>query len=51
MIKVRNNPRVDRAERILRERLVNFDSADIGHASEMDIRVSEMIIHEMMPPA
>jgi hypothetical protein len=51
MIKVRNNPRVDKAEEIFKDRLVDFASADIVHASEMDIRVSDMIIHEIMPQA
>ena len=27
----------------------NFDSADIAHAGEMDVRVSDMVIHEVMP--
>ena len=49
MIKVRNNPRVDKTEQIFKKRLGNFDSADIGHAKEMDVRVSDMVIHEIMP--
>ncbi len=49
MIKVRRNARVDKAEALLRARLTNFDSADIASAGEMDIRVSDMIIHEIMP--
>ena len=51
MIKVRKNPRVDKTEEVLKGKLVNFDSADIGHAGEMDIRVSNMIIHEILPQA
>jgi hypothetical protein len=51
MIKVRNNPRVDKTEEVLKGKLVNFDSADIVNASEMDIRVSNMIIHEILPQA
>ena len=49
MIKVRNNPRVDKMESIFKSQLGNFDSADIAHASEMDVRVSDMVIHEVMP--
>jgi len=51
MIKVRNNPRVDMAEDIFKKKMGNFDSVDIAHAREMDIRVSDMIIHEIMPQA
>lgn len=49
MIKVRANPRVDICENIFKNKLGNFDSADIAHASEMNIRVSDMVIHEVMP--
>ena len=49
MIKVRNNPRVDKMEEIFKGKLGNFDSADIGHAGEMDVRVSDMVIHEVLP--
>ena len=27
----------------------NFDSADITHAKEMDVRISDMIIMEVLP--
>lgn len=30
---------------------MNFDSASIVNAKEMDVRVSDMIIHEMLPQA
>jgi hypothetical protein len=51
MVKVRNNPRVDMAEAVFRGRMGNFDSVDIAGAHEMNIRVSDMIIHEIMPQA
>jgi hypothetical protein len=51
LIKVRNNNKVDEMERILKEKVVDFDSAQISSAHEMDIRISDMIIHEIMPQA
>ena len=49
MIKARANPKVDICEKLFKSKLGNFDSADIAHAGEMDIRVSDMVIHEVMP--
>jgi hypothetical protein len=48
MIKVRPNAKVDVAEQVFKKQLGNFDSADIGHAREMDVRVSDMVIMEVM---
>lgn len=36
-------------EKILKDKVVDFDSAQISAAQEMDIRISDMIIHEIMP--
>ena len=49
MIKARTNPRVDLTEELFKKKIVDFDSADIGTAQEMNIRVSDMIIHEILP--
>lgn len=49
LIKVRNNPRVDQMEKIFMEKMANFDSTDIQHAKEMNVKVSDMIIHEVLP--
>ena len=49
LIKVRNNERVDRMEEIFKKSISDFDSAQISAAHEMDIRISDMIIHEIMP--
>ena len=38
-------------EKIFKQKLVDFDSAQISSAREMDIRVSNMIIHEILPQA
>lgn len=38
-------------EKILKGKVVDFDSAQISTAHEMDIRISDMIIHEMLPQA
>lgn len=51
LIKVRNNNKVDEMEKILKEKVVDFDSAQISAAQEMDIRISDMIIHEILPQA
>lgn len=51
LIKVRVNPKVDEMERIMKEKVVDFDSAQISGAHEMDIRISDMIIHEILPQA
>ena len=40
---------MDKMEEIFKGKLGNFDSADIGHAGEMDVRVSDMVIHEVLP--
>jgi len=42
---------VDEMEKIFKKGIVDFDSAQIINAKEMDIRVSDMIIHEMLPQA
>jgi hypothetical protein len=49
MIKVRSNPRVDEAERLFKGKMGNFDSTDISHAREMDIRVADMVMMEVLP--
>ena len=51
LIKVRNNNKVDEMEKIFKKGIVDFDSAQIVNAKEMDIRVSDMIIHEILPQA
>ncbi len=51
MIKARRNSRVDITEDLFRKKIVDFDSADIATAQEMNIRVSDMIIHEILPQA
>jgi len=38
-------------ERIFKGMIGDFDSASISMAHEMDIRISDMIIHEMLPQA
>ena len=40
---------MDKFEEIMKKGCTNFDSADIKHAKEMDVRVSDMIIHEILP--
>lgn len=45
LIKVRMNAKVDEMQRIFKKSIVNMDSAQISNAHEMDIRVSDMIIH------
>ena len=42
---------LEKTEQVFKGRLGNFDSADISHAREMDVRVSDMVIHEMMADA
>ena len=51
MIKVRGGAMLDKTEQVFKGRLGNFDSVDISHAREMDVRVSDMVIHEIMPDA
>lgn len=51
MIKVRSNPKVDIAETLFKGRMGNFDSVDISHAREMDIKVSDMVMMEVFPQA
>ena len=38
-------------QEIFKKSISDFDSAQISTAHEMDIRISDMIIHEMMPQA
>ncbi len=38
-------------ERIFKGMIADFDSVSISMAHEMDIRISDMIIHEMLPQA
>ena len=49
LIKVRNNYKVDEMEKIFKAKVGNFDSTNIGHAKEMNVKVSDMIIHEVIP--
>ena len=49
LIKVRPNHQLKIMEDTFRKGCVNFDCADISHAKEMDVRVSDMIIHEVLP--
>jgi hypothetical protein len=49
LIKVRNNPRVDQMEKIFKSKVADFDSTQIQHAKEMNVKVSDMIIHEVLP--
>ena len=49
LIKVRPNQHLHTMEKVFRENCTNFDCADISHAKEMDVRVSDMIVHEVMP--
>lgn len=36
-------------EKIFRSKIGDFDSTDIGHARELNVKVSDMIIHEVLP--
>ena len=49
LVKVRNNFKVDEMEKIFKAKVANFDSTDIQHAREMNVKVSDMIIHEVIP--
>lgn len=36
-------------EELFKEGITDFGSTDIAHAKEMDVIVSDMIIHEVVP--
>lgn len=36
-------------ERIFKEKIGDFASTDISHARELNVKVSDMIIHEVLP--
>ena len=49
LIKARSNPKLDEMEKIFKQKVGDFDSTDIGHARELNVKVSDMIIHEVLP--
>lgn len=36
-------------EKIFKEKIGDFGSTDISHARELNVKVSDMIIHEVLP--
>ena len=46
---VSSNPRVNLMESIFEKNIYDFDSTEITAAEEMNIKVSDMIIREIMP--
>lgn len=46
---MRTNIKVDEMEKIFQKNIGDFQSVQIANAKEMDVRVSDMIIHEIMP--
>lgn len=49
MIKARANPKVETMEGIFKKKIGDYDSTDLQHAGEMNVKVSDMIIHEVLP--
>ena len=49
LIKARSNPQLLQMEEHFKKNIVDFKSTDLVHAKEMDVKVSDMIIHEVVP--
>ena len=49
LIKARANPMLFQMEEHFRKNIVDFNSTDLSNAKEMDVKVSDMIIHEVVP--
>ena len=46
---MRGGPDLNKMGNLFKAKMANYDETDLQHAKEMNVKVSDMIIHEVLP--